>query len=166
MPSATRELNVVLLATAWGAKHGGINSFNHDFAIGLAREGQRAIRVFCAVLNPSALDISNASAAHKVTLIPILRKTEPDQLDRAWAHEVVQILKRDHDVHHIAWWIGHDLVSGEMAIAGREASPGSKVELIKHTSHIDFTGTKHADASRAVQYDREQRDLFRLADRH
>jgi glycosyltransferase involved in cell wall biosynthesis len=166
MPSPDGPLNIVLLSTAWGPRHGGINSFNHAFAIGLAREGQSAVRVFCAVLNPSDPDIGSASAIHNVTLIPIRRKGEPDRLDRAWAHELVQILKRDHDVHHVDWWVGHDLISGEMAVAGREAVPGSKVALIKHTSHIDFTGTKHGDASRAMEYDQEQLNLFCQADRH
>ena len=166
MPSSNEPLNIVLLSTAWGPRHGGINSFNHDFAIGLAREGRGTIRVFCAILNPSDADIAAARTTHKVTLIPIRRKQEPDRLDRAWAHEVVRNLKRDHDVHRVDWWVGHDLVSGEMAVAGREAATGSKVALIKHTSHIDFTGTKHGDATPAVEYNREQRSLFRQADRH
>ena len=28
--------NILLLATAWGPKHGGINAFNMDFAVALA----------------------------------------------------------------------------------------------------------------------------------
>jgi glycosyltransferase involved in cell wall biosynthesis len=164
MPPSNEPLIIVLLSTAWGPKHGGINSFNHDFAIGLAREGQSALRVFCAVLNPSDADIASAHATHKVTLIPIRRTVEPDRLDQAWAHEVALILKRDHNVRHVHWWVGHDLVSGEMAVAGREAVTGSKVALIKHTSYIDFTGTKHSDASRALAYDQEQCRLFSQAD--
>ena len=40
--------NILLLATAWGPKHGGINAFNMDFAQGLVTYLHDAGRVFCA----------------------------------------------------------------------------------------------------------------------
>jgi len=40
--------NFMLLATAWGPKHGGINAFNADFAIALAEVVGPDGKVFCS----------------------------------------------------------------------------------------------------------------------
>ena len=47
--------NFMLLATAWGARHGGINAFNRDFAVGLATALGTDGTVFCAVISSSGL---------------------------------------------------------------------------------------------------------------
>src|ERR1019366_5040559 len=111
MMSPAGPSNIILLTTGWGPKHGGINAFNHDFAAGLAqvRQEASAARVFCAVLNPTNAEVAEARSSHNVTLVPIRREQEPDRLDPAWALEVLQVLKRDHEDVHIDWWVGHDL---------------------------------------------------------
>jgi hypothetical protein len=51
--------NILLLATAWGPKHGGINAFNMDFAAALAEYLKPSGRVFCAVLSASREDCAS-----------------------------------------------------------------------------------------------------------
>ncbi|HEY5869684.1 MAG TPA: hypothetical protein VI542_29660, partial [Candidatus Tectomicrobia bacterium] len=76
--------NFLLLATAWGPKHGGINAFNMDFAQGLATYLQGVGRVFCAVLDASHADLTDA-AARGVTLLSIARSPESASYDKSWA---------------------------------------------------------------------------------
>src|SRR5712691_3847957 len=60
--------NFMLLATAWGPKHGGINAFNMDFAIGLSSYLGSKGKIFCAAFSPPEEDVVNArqSGVHLV----------------------------------------------------------------------------------------------------
>lgn len=62
--------NFLLLATAWGPRHGGVNAFNHDFAIGLSEALGDSATVYCAVLRPTA-DDHKAASKHHVILIGV-----------------------------------------------------------------------------------------------
>jgi hypothetical protein len=67
--------NILLLATAWGPKHGGINAFNMDFAQGLVTYLHGTGRVFCVVLDASHADLADA-AARGATLLSMERSPE------------------------------------------------------------------------------------------
>jgi hypothetical protein len=68
---------VVLIATAWGPKHGGINAFNKDLAVALATHV--GVPVLCFVSLPEAADIA-AARGEKVTLLTIPAAC-PDRVD-------------------------------------------------------------------------------------
>ncbi|WP_298364801.1 hypothetical protein [Azospirillum sp.] len=149
----------VLMATAWGPRHGGINAFNRDFAIGLASALGSRGRVFCAVLDPSDADHADASKG-SVTLIPLKGKKVTEQFDTAWTYEIVAWLRKNSDSSAVSWWVGHDVTSGDAALAGPEAG-GGRVALIHHMSYIAYQGMKHDDGAEAVVKDDEQKRLFR-----
>lgn len=70
-----------------GAKHGGINAFNEDFAAALSARLKPGGAVFCAVPDPGAADIE-AAAKRGVTLIPIIGKDAADRMDPSWVHDI------------------------------------------------------------------------------
>lgn len=157
------DFNIILMATAWGPRHGGINAFNRDFAIGLAHAlGERG-RVFCAVLDPTVEDEKDALKRH-VTLAPLHGKGRAEQFDSAWPYEIVAWLKEHHEAPPIAWWVGHDVISGQAALAGPRAGGGGRTALIHHMSYIAYQGVKHDDATDADAKDRAQKELFRSND--
>lgn len=151
-------MKILLLATAWGPKHGGINAFNSDFALGLAAELGDSGRVFCAVLDPSEADITYAKR-QGVTLIPVKGKQQSDQFDASWVADVLEWLKSHADDAPITWWIGHDVTTGDAALRGAELAGGSAA-LIQHMSYIEYEGMKHDWADETVDKLRRQRELF------
>ncbi len=74
--------NFLLLATAWGPKFGGINAFNMDFAIGLAKHLGKEGKVFCAAFRPSREDFESASSGG-VHLLGIDRPEDSPPTTRA-----------------------------------------------------------------------------------
>ena len=63
---------LVALATAWGPKHGGINSFNYDFVKALGVAFHDAVAVYCVVPNATDDEIQDARNAF-VTLVRLLQ---------------------------------------------------------------------------------------------
>lgn len=152
-------MNIVLLATAWGPRYGGINAFNQDFAVGLATALSESDRVFCAVLDPTDADLADA-ARQRVTLIPVESKQSADRFDISWSYDILIWLKRHQGTPQIDWWVGHDLTSGEAALAAAQIASGGAA-LIMHMSYIDYQAPKHDCAAGADAKHRQQKKLFR-----
>lgn len=157
--------NILLLATAWGPKHGGINAFNMDFAQGLAASLQGTGRVFCAVLGASRDEVEEA-AAHHITLLSLERPPESPSYDQSWAYEVWKRIQAQHPGQTIDWWVGRDVVSGAAAVEGPSAARAGRTAVIMHMSYIDYAGYKHSSGFNAIEKDTQQRTLFRQADKH
>jgi tetratricopeptide (TPR) repeat protein/glycosyltransferase involved in cell wall biosynthesis len=154
--------NVLLLATAWGPKHGGINAFNMDFAAALAGYLKPSGRVFCAVLDASREDCEGAQAAG-VTLASIGKDINASSFDEDWAYRVREKLPPDISVD---WWVGHDVTSAEAALKGPQVNMYGRTALMMHMNYADYASYKHGSGAEAVRKERRQRDLFRRADKH
>ena len=94
--------NFMLLATAWGPKHGGINAFNMDFAYGLATHLKGTGTVFCAVLSASRDDHIDAEK-HGIKLIPINKPANSSSYDSSWAYEVWKNFREQYQNDRIDW---------------------------------------------------------------
>ena len=130
-PQPGRQMtSILLLATAWGPRHGGVNAFNQDFAIGLADVLASNGKVYCAVLRPTPQDQEAASCCG-VTLINVDRDPTSSRYDPAWALEIRDQLRLMHGDPRIDWWVGHDLISMAAALRGREAANCGGVAAIK-----------------------------------
>ena len=157
--------NILLLATAWGPKHGGINAFNMDFAQGLVTYLHGAGRVFCAVLDASHADLADAEA-RGVTLLSLERSPESASYDRSWAYDVWKRLQAQHPDQTIDWWLGHDVVSGAAAVEGPSVARYGYPAVIMHMSYIDYAGIKHSSGVNAVEKEAQQRKIFTQARKH
>lgn len=148
--------NIVLLTTAWGRKHGGVNAFNEDLCVALAARLGRGGNVYCAVVGPTGHEIADA-ASRGVTLIPI-NKSKAGEFDETWAHYVLSWMKAERPGQEIDWWVGHDVVSGEAALYG--AGVQGRAALIHHMNYHAYQVFKTDDANAAIaKYDR-QKALF------
>jgi hypothetical protein len=157
--------NILLLATAWGPKHGGINAFNVDFAAALAAYLKPSGRVFCAVLDALRDDRERADAIG-VTLVPIGRDGNSPCYDEAWAYTAWERLQQQCPDTSIDWWVGHDVTSAEAALKGPQVAREGHCALIMHMNYADYASYKHGDGAEAAKKERRQRGLFKRADRH
>jgi hypothetical protein len=153
--------NILLLATAWGPKHGGINAFNMDFAAALAQHLKGRGCVFCAVLEASREDSERAEAAG-VTLVALSKGHQHSSYDEDWAYAVRDRLPAETPIE---WWVGHDVISAEVALKGAQIA-GGRSAVIMHMSYADYASFKHGSGSEAVRKEKRQRELFRRADKH
>ena len=151
--------NFMLLATAWGARHGGINAFNRDFAVGLATALGTDGTVFCAVPDPRPDDEADARN-NGVRLVPLLGKGRVERFDPDWVYRISAWMRDHAENAPIAWWVGHDVVSGDAALEGPKAVHGSGTALIHHMSYLAYQAYKHDNAVEAVDKARQQRRLF------
>ncbi len=158
-------LNFMLLATAWGPKHGGINAFNMDFACGLAAHLGESGKVFCAAFRPSLEDIEKAKK-DRVSLVSIDRPVDSSAYDKSWAYDVWQKLQKIHPNERIDWWVGHDVTTGWAAVEGPIVAQHGRSALIMHMNYADYQAYKGGVGDRAAKKERQQRELFNKSNLH
>jgi glycosyltransferase involved in cell wall biosynthesis len=144
----------VTVATAWGTAHGGVNAFNYDFTIGLAKEvGQP---VACVVPGASIQETAEALAAN-VHLLSA-GDTIPDEFASGIG---TKILAR-YDFSKVEFWIGHDIITGEVACEMHDASGAGQLAIIMHQSYHDYAAVKHSVGA-TTEKSRRQKHLFSRA---
>jgi tetratricopeptide (TPR) repeat protein/glycosyltransferase involved in cell wall biosynthesis len=154
----------MLLATAWGPKHGGINAFNFDFATALAEVVGTGGKVFCSAFRPSADEISNARAKN-VHLLSIDRPPENPGYDKSWALDIWRAFSAENPNVQIDWWVGHDVTTGWAAVEGPSVATNGQSALIMHMNYADYQAYKGRVGQRAAEKERDQRQLFIKAGR-
>lgn len=149
-------LTVILLATAWGSKYGGINTFNHSFTVGLRRHLGPEGRIICAVPNATTEDIDGARK-HNVELFNISDASGNEDFDPNWVGELRNLVPAHDDRQNIIW-VGHDVKSG---LAARKASEeiGGHAALIMHMDYLAYQGLIH-DGEAAWEKHEQQVRLF------
>jgi len=156
--------NFVLLATAWGPKHGGINAFNTDLAVGLAELLGTQGQVFCSVFRPSLDDIHHARNKN-VHLLSIDRPVDSPSYDKSWALDVWREFTAANPGVPIDWWVGHDVTTGWAAVEGPSVAKAGQSALIMHMNYADYQAYKGGIGQRAADKEKEQRGLFVTANR-
>ncbi len=104
---------IVFLATAFSSKKGGINSFNRDLSIALAKILKGKYQVLCVVPYASQSDISSAKKKG-VNLIALDPSRLKDIIEDNRAHEIISKVG-DENGGEVIWWIGHDVITGSVA---------------------------------------------------
>src|SRR5262245_27400197 len=105
---------LVLITSAWGARNGGIDAFNTELAKAIRTVPNRPAKVVCLVLAADPHEIDEARL-HDVTLIPI---GHPDGgFAASRCNEVLDRIAREISGSTDIRWVGHDVISGELAVA-------------------------------------------------
>lgn len=152
---------IVLITNAWGPKHGGINSFNTDFAKALSPVLAPETRVTCVVMDATPEEVEDA-AKHGVRLLSLgIRGAE--RVDGSRALNVLEAVQMDGS-DEVLWWVGHDVISGPAAALLPKQAGQGKSALIHHMSYVAYTAYKKGNALAAKKNEEEQRRLFRQAD--
>lgn len=159
-------MNIIILATAWGPKFGGINAFNQDFVLGLGTYVAPASvperTVFCLVPRCTTEEIAEAKKRNVCLVeVPEAQGSEP-----AFEAIAATVLAKHEDLPALGphdFWVGHDVITGRAAITAANAS-GSKAALIMHMNFGAYKQAQDGD-DECERLSREQRDLFKEADR-
>ncbi len=155
---------IVVAATAWGPRHGGINSFNADFCLALAEVLPPTYRLICFVLHASREDVRRARRA-KVHLIPLSPPDKPEAEEGfrpSHAHQIVQLLE-SLQCNNVAWWVGHDVFSGGLLHEAKKLLGTGKLAVIHHMDYGAYTALPGGDGKKALQKRDEQADVLALA---
>ncbi|MES2277890.1 MAG: SUMF1/EgtB/PvdO family nonheme iron enzyme [Bacteroidota bacterium] len=160
---AQAELTIVFLTDAWGPTHGGINSFNFEFSKALAAAFPKAVVVINVVLLATAQDIEDA-ASHGVRLIAI--ESDDKQFRAEYAAEVIRKLEQHH-LKKIDWWVGHDAISGEVALKLKTiySLKTSRVGIFHHMDYEAYLIFKNPNAVNVRRKIEDQRAIIKQADK-
>lgn len=152
----------MVLATAWGSKFGGINSFSTDFCVALARVLSQH-KVVCLCFSGTHSECDDAKAKG-VTLLPI--NSDCSSISKQDLAKKILDLVGQLDAISIEWWVGHDAITGEIALACANEHEKSKSAVLMHMSYEDYSYVKHAPDKGAIVAERIafQQRIIRSAD--
>ncbi len=149
---------IVFLATYWGAKYGGINTFNFDLCKAVAQILKKEnYQVVCVALETDIKAMAEAEEAG-VNLIHLETGKKEFHLSILISDKINKI-----DFDKVVWWVGHDLHSGEFALALRNKYKG-RVALINHMNCEAYESLKCPDAKERENKLEIQKDIFQKAD--
>jgi len=151
--------HVVLLSTGWGPKHGGINSFNTDFANALGEVLAPKTPVTCVVLEATREESDDAKRK-RVNLLQVGKSPNHSYFEPSRSHDVVRALKSAGITIEPTHWIGHDIITGELANAMPETMGCGSSLAIHHMNYEAYASVKHAAALVAHEKAERQRALF------
>jgi glycosyltransferase involved in cell wall biosynthesis len=152
---------LISFATAWGSKHGGINSFNTDFLEHFFYAYSQQVQVICIVAQATPEDVTKAEEVG-VTLISLGLTDDKDKPNTA--HVPLAIEKLQKVVYEPAKTIclGHDSITGAIAI-GVAQRIAAQSALIHHMSYDRYESLAE-NSRKARQKSNEQKELFIQAD--
>ncbi len=129
---------LVTFATQWGTQLGGINSFNADFLKAFGVAYHHSVRIICVVSSHTAEAEAEAAENH-VRLIALPYDPKSKLFNSSIGESSVELLKNlnlNFDPKTTVW-LGHDLITGEAAIAAARIAGGASA-VIHHMSYSDY----------------------------
>lgn len=154
--------SIVVIATAWGTRFGGINSFSTDLCRALSRV-LKDHKVICFCDEISADDLESADAAG-VQLLALERTTLKSGSIISREILVLDLIK-SKGIGLVEWWIGHDTITGELALLCSKRCQGSRSAVIMHMSYEDYAYMKYApqEANTVDRYIEKQQNVLKQA---
>ena len=149
--------NIIFIASGWGAKYGGINSFNYDLCLALpACLDEENNRIIC-VTTGDMITREDYKYAENKNLI-LINVAKPDFNVDIIVEKVNSVL-----IDGISWWIGHDIKTGFLA-ADCAHKTNSKCAIIHHMNYSAYYTYITDDATKTDQKQNDQKKLFEKAD--
>lgn len=151
---------LIALATAWGPRHGGINSFNRDFLRAFGVAYRESVRVICLVPIADEAALREAGG-DSVDLRTLRNPPAGERLEAAHAAEIVECLRDVITPETV--WLGHDSFTGAAAVEAARQT-GTKAAVIHHMSYAAYKGFQSGSSQKAQEKSREQHAIFSNAD--
>lgn len=150
---------IVFLATQWGSKHGGINSFNNDLTIAFSNLlPKEDFKITCVVTEIEHADFYEAEK-HNIEIIKIEN-----------LNNTLEIFNKVHTWQdEILLWIGHDVITGFSAINTakyykEKTQILTKVAIFHHMDYSEYGHLKGYSAEQVNVKDKEQIKVLSEAD--
>ncbi|MCU0285727.1 MAG: glycosyltransferase [Acidobacteria bacterium] len=158
------KMQIVFLATFWGTNFGGINCFNMDICNAIAKHHSDKVQVICVVLNKSLKAIEGYKNLN-IKLISIGIDSDSEFHVRHLESIEKKFKEFSIDTKNIAWWIGHDVVSGEYTSILRDyVKSEGKVAIIHHMNYKAYKSRLMEYGDEAARWIEIQRDCLKKAD--
>ncbi len=145
---------IVFIADAWGPKFGGINSLNQDLCLATVILLKEKHKVLCITTGVSDTERKRLRSIG-LDIINIEKK----QINDA---KIVLNTFNDICTEKMIYWIGHDIITGEVAIECAEMSKGKSV-IIHHMNYIAYYLFKSNDPIETLQREKLQKKLINNA---
>lgn len=143
-----KNISFIFFATAWSAVEGGVNSFNFDLCNAISMEG---IDIYVVLPHDAELHPNPTS---KITLIKV-----PEEFDR-FGRVSMDLIKNIISITNNTTWIGHDAITGGMALMMVDYAGGRSV-VIHHMDYSNYYYLKSDSSSKKIQ---AQRALIKKSD--
>jgi tetratricopeptide (TPR) repeat protein/glycosyltransferase involved in cell wall biosynthesis len=153
---------IVVLATAWGPKLGGINSFSCDLCCALSPILSRHT-VVCIALKASDTEVSEA-ADSGINLLSLHRDTGTEFASDSWEGVISCLASSMVPLSSVEWWIGHDVKSGPLALEMARRTGRARAAVIMHMSYGHYQYAKHPGSQSAVKKIDAQRKVLSASD--
>jgi formylglycine-generating enzyme required for sulfatase activity len=154
-------MNIIIFATEWGPRAGGVNVFSRELALALGAELGSEGRVVC-ILPASAHEISNESPGGDGVEKVAISHVRPRQSDQQQLDEIAAWLSTPGAPQLPITWIGHDVITGPLAVAAAAKLGGGSI-VIHHMSYADYDLFKGNSSIGTDARVREQREVLRSA---
>jgi hypothetical protein len=153
---------IVTLATAWGPKFGGINSFNTEIVKSLGTLPTRHYGLICVVPGPATQELQEELRLRfHIQLVSL--EAKEGEFAKGSALEILKRLDVASEPHRFIW-IGHDDKSGPLALELKSLVTGSQAILINHMAHGAYQSFKKGSSLGTLEKRQHQLDLFSKAD--
>ena len=143
-------MKIVIFADAWGAKYGGINTFNYDFCKALGMLKKVDVHVFCI---EATMDNINEAKQYNINLHNV---TKEDFKKNRFEFEIFRGEKE-------IYWVGHDVKTGSQAIAAKEEIKNGKTIIFNHMNYSETAPMKD-QSERVEEKVNAQINIFSKAD--
>lgn len=149
-------ITFIFISTGWGAEFGGINSFNYDLCLAVAKKygtTQKIVSV-TGIVSESVKRMARDSGIELIGL-------EDDEINNK--DLVIEVVQEYCHYASMVYWIGHDIKTGAIACACAKER-GEKSVFIHHMDYISYYAFKSCSGRKASERENEQISLLKRAD--
>lgn len=149
-------ITFIFISTGWGAEYGGINSFNYDLCLAVARK-YKGIHKVISVTHTISDSVKKDAKKDGIELIGL---NEEELSNSSLIIDAVQdYCKYDSMIY----WIGHDIKTGAVACECSNQR-GDKSVFIHHMDYVSYYAFKSNNGEEATKREYEQIRLLKMAD--
>lgn len=120
---------IVFIADGWGSQYGGINSFNYDLCLNMHLAlNTEEHSIICVTTGEALNEQTYENAKAKDVLLIHFAKDDFD------SKKIVKRIDDQKLLQETIWWIGHDIMTGSLAVECAEVTHG-KCAIIHHMNY-------------------------------
>ncbi len=154
---------IVVLASGWGATHGGINAFNMDFCHAMRRNIAEYLTCVVVVPGATAEELNDAKNKKiKLVIHGIQQESfleNPPQI----AKQIVELLQNE-GLSDVDWWFGRDVITGPLATECRKVANVGLTAIFQHMDYEAYQSIKKQNGNIAIKMRDLQKDNLKVAD--
>jgi glycosyltransferase involved in cell wall biosynthesis len=162
MTPAHSKPAIVVIATSWGRKYGGINSLSTDLCVALTAvlAEHRVVCISTAPVDQALAEISGSG-------VDILSLNIPHDgpADPSWADKLIALLDA-RGIGEVSYWLGHDAITGALALACADQAGQGRSVILMHMSYADYMFARSAASEGSAIAERSNRQKSMLQRAH